>query len=196
MKARENPFRSERLLTTRYRPQADGWESMQARLASLNHRAAIVGPKGTGKTTLLEDLAPRLAERGLRPLLVRVPDPRAARAMGEVRQRVEELIPAGLGPGDALLLDSAENLSWLAWRSALSRTRDAGGLIITAHRPGRLPTLVETRTSPALLEELVSQLLASAPGQEANLDATALFHRHGGNLREALRELYLQWAQR
>ncbi|MCX5660744.1 MAG: hypothetical protein NTW19_13640 [Planctomycetota bacterium] len=168
---------------------------MLKRLDALGRRAAIVGPKGTGKSTLLEDLAQRFVQRGLRPRIVRVPDPRERFDSGSRRVRLADLVPRDLGPGDVLLVDSAENLNWLAWRSALTRARPAAGMVITAHRPGRLPTLIETRTSPQLLREIVDQLLAGSPALREKVDVDSLFAEHRGNLHEALRELYLRWAE-
>jgi len=61
-------------------------------------------------------------------------------------------------------------------------------LIITTHRPGRLPTLIACATNAALLDRIIQRLtpdrLAAAP------PAAELFTRHRGNLRNALRELY------
>ena len=72
---------------------------------------------------------------------------------------------------------------WFRWRA-----RRAGGVIITAHGSGRLPTLVVCATNAALLDRIIRRLtpdvLAAAP------PAADLFTRHRGNLRNALRELY------
>jgi hypothetical protein len=70
------------------------------------------------------------------------------------------------------------------------RTRRAGGLVITSHRPGLLPTLFECTTSPELLAEIVGELSG------ADLEAGELYERHRGNVRDALRELYDRWAGR
>jgi MoxR-like ATPase len=64
MIARENPFRADRVLACRYRPQSVGWDELIDRIQRHRYRAAIIGPEGTGKTTLLEDLAPRLDAMG------------------------------------------------------------------------------------------------------------------------------------
>lgn len=58
-------------------------------------------------------------------------------------------------------------------------------MIISSHQPGLLPTLVDCQTSPALLRELIHRLDPCC-----NVDATALYSRHNGNLRNAFRELY------
>ena len=66
----------------------------------------------------------------------------------------------------------------------LRKARRARGLVITSHRCGLLPTLVECETSAPLLREIVETL---HPGQP---EVDLLFDRHRGNVREALRELY------
>src|SRR5262245_15248461 len=64
MRARDNPFATDRVLKIRYAFENDSWDTVLARLSGLGNRAAIVGPEGSGKTTLLEDLGQRLAARG------------------------------------------------------------------------------------------------------------------------------------
>jgi hypothetical protein len=81
-------------------------------------------------------------------------------------------------------LDGAEQLGRVGWWSFLRKARRARGLVITSHRAGLLPTLVECETSAPLLREIVECL---HPGRPA---IDLLFDRHGGNVREALRELY------
>src|SRR6185436_15582003 len=66
MRAADNPFAVRRVLAIRYRLSGETWEGLLERLAALRYRAAIVGPHGRGKTTLLEDLAPRLEALGFR----------------------------------------------------------------------------------------------------------------------------------
>lgn len=189
MRARDNPFRSERILALRYRLSEDGWNDLLSRLESLKRRAAIVGPKGSGKTTLLEDLAPRLAARGWTPRPLRLDEEHP-----KFDGRFLEDFVASLGPRDVILFDGAEQLGFLDWRRFERRTRSAGGLILTLHRPGRLPTLLETRTSPELLDALVAQLLGPED-REQGPASRELYARHAGNLREALREFYDRFAR-
>jgi hypothetical protein len=178
MKARENPFRSERVLAFRTRPSGFTWDGLLEALAARGGRGALVGPHGSGKTTLLEDLAPRLAARGRRVRWVRLDDRAPAPA------------PLGpVGPDDAVLVDGAEVLGTAAWLRLRFACRRAGALVITAHRPGRLPTLLRCAPRAEIVEELVRFL---APDDAAALlpAARALFARHGGNVRETVRALY------
>src|SRR6185503_9378150 len=64
MRARDNPFSTDRLQRIRYRFQERTWENLMERLERMHYRAAIVGGEGTGKTTFLEDLEPRLRDLG------------------------------------------------------------------------------------------------------------------------------------
>jgi hypothetical protein len=179
--ARDNPFATDRVLRVRYRPQGWTWEQLLGRLSALDYRAAIVGPEGRGKTTLLEDLGGRLRAAG-----------RGVRLLGLSRER--RAFPRAflhdffgdVSGRDVVLLDGAEQMSRLAWGDFARRSKRAGGLVITSHRPGLVPTLVECETSVDLLRGIVRDLHAG--GADASLDAR--FHRHRGNVRDVLRELY------
>lgn len=188
--ARENPFSVDRVMRVRYEPQGWTWEGLIARLAGLNYRPAIVGPHGAGKTTLLEDLAPRLASLGFRPVLLRLSAEFPSFTPGLLAD-----LDSRLGEKSFVLLDGAEQLSPLAWWRFRRRTRRAGGLLVTTHRPGRLPTLVECGTTPALLSRIVHRLVPGHPAA-SEVGAAALFARHRGNVRDALRELYDECAER
>ena len=186
MRARENPFAVQRVLEIRYRLSGISWDELLERLASLRFRAALVGPHGHGKTTLLEDLGARLAGRGFRIRSVTLHEGDRRLAASQRRDLFSDLTPS-----DLLLLDGAEQLGRLSWLEVRMRTRGAGGLLITSHRPGLLPALYECRTDPELLAGIVRDLL----GPEAEgVPVEELFGRHGGNVREALRDLYDRYA--
>ncbi|MFL6203121.1 MAG: hypothetical protein ACJ76J_28465 [Thermoanaerobaculia bacterium] len=176
MRARDNPFASDRVEKLRYRlPEGLTWDELLERLAALRFRAALVGAHGRGKTTLLEELAPRLTARGFRVRTV---------TLRQDERRVAWKRFRGLGADDVLFLDGAELLGRLAWLRVRLSCRRAGGLIVTSHRPGLLPTLLECDTTPELLAGLVRELT----GEE--LETGELFIRHGGNLRLAFWEMY------
>jgi hypothetical protein len=92
------------------------------------------------------------------------------------------------------VVDGAQELSRPAWAWLRRRSRAAAGLVVTSHRPGLLPTLVECTTDPVLLGELIRQLVAE--GRPEDPPPEALHRRHRGNLRLALRELYDLYAGR
>ncbi|HEY3571561.1 MAG TPA: hypothetical protein VGP73_26785 [Thermoanaerobaculia bacterium] len=181
MRARDNPFAVRRVHAIRYRLSGVTWEELLERLATLGFRAALVGPHGHGKTTLLEDLGARLAERGfqIRTATLR----QGERWLGPARSAALFRDP---DPRDLLLVDGAEQLDPLSWWTLRLRSRGAAGLIITSHRPGLLPTLHEHRTTPELLAGIVTDLEGTADEGEI----AELFARHRGDLRLALRELY------
>jgi len=189
MRARENPFAMVRLERIAFRFESGDLDDLLRRLSQLGYRAAIVGPEGSGKTTLLEALAAQLAGQGwnLRPLRLRRDQP----CPGGV---IEQLLKSS-DPRTLILLDGAEQLGWWRWRRLVRGARAAGGLVITTHRAGRLPTLIACRTSIPLLSGIVDELLDAAPladARRAELRAAAvtLYAQHGGNPREVLRGLY------
>ncbi|HEV3028222.1 MAG TPA: hypothetical protein VG457_11655, partial [Planctomycetota bacterium] len=147
MRARDNPFRSDQVLSIRYRLQSGTWNELLQRFDALGRRAAIVGREGSGKTTLLEDLAPHFRDRGESVRELRLD----AEMPGFEGKYLHDFF-ASLTPRSMILLDGAEQLGRRAWSQFERRSRGAGGLLVTLHQPGRLPTLMETRTSPELLD--------------------------------------------
>jgi hypothetical protein len=184
MRARDNPFRTDRVLSVRYKLQGVTWSVLLRRLEQLDYRAGIVGPHGAGKTTLLEDLEPMLVERGFTIKRLRLDEEHRAFDRGLLNSFCSEL-----NQRDVILFDGAEQLSRWAWLKFRRRTRAAGGLIITSHRVGRLPTLIECRTTPRVLGEIVDEILNGEAHSIHDL-VPELFRKHDGNLRLALRELY------
>jgi energy-coupling factor transporter ATP-binding protein EcfA2 len=189
MRARDNPFAMDRIHAIRYRPQRGTFAEILIRLKELNHRAAIVGPDGSGKTTLMEDLEKVLTTQGVRTRMVFVndlsplTDPACRRLLSELARE------------EVLLLDGADLVPRSCWSLLKRHTiTHASGLVITSHRPGLLPTLIECTTSLALLQEIAREL--QPPDRPIPLESLeSLFRRHQGNIRSCLRDLYDLYAQ-
>ncbi len=184
MRARDNPFATARVHRIRYQFDGLTWDQFMARLAERNYRGAIVGREGAGKSTLLEDLRPRLVGRGFEPVPLRL-----TREAPRFPRAVLRALAATLTRRHVVLLDGAEQMSpWARW-SFRWRVRRAGGLILTAHRTGLLPTVLACDTTPELLSDIAGRLLG-ADHALSREEIERLFRRHCGNVREALRELY------
>jgi hypothetical protein len=187
MKARENPFGSHLLERLAYRfPGHLSWEGVLARLEELNYCGSIVGRHGSGKTLLLEQLAPRLQEKGFEPVFFRLSSESSMRDKERLTESLRKVVKPGF-----ILLDGAEQLSTRFWLPVRAAASQAAGFVVTVHRVSRLPTLIECETSVPLLQELVQELAgAEIPTVEADL----MLVRHHGNIRDCLRELYDRWA--
>ena len=145
----------------------------------------IVGPHGSGKTTLVNQLENQLLQRSTP--VVKVVLHREA-----WRRGFQQALSATRRSGTRLIVDGFEQLprfaQWvLRW---LCSWRDCG-LLVTSHRDVRLPWLVRTTSSLAWVQQIVSRLLQPCPG---NLileeDVRNCYCRQGGNLRETLFALY------
>lgn len=187
LRAKDNPFSTDRVLQQRYRLDGVGFTALQHRLRELGYRGALVGPHGSGKTTLWEDLADHFQDAGWRVHRLRLSEEHH-----QLGERFGERWSCGLGSNDFVFLDGAEQLSWWRWLRFRHALRNAGGLLITTHREGRLATLHRCATTPALLAEIADALGEHLDAKEAS----ALHARFQGNIREALRELYDRAAAR
>ena len=189
MKARDNPFAVERIGAIRYRPLHTTFDQLLARLHELNYRAAITGPEGSGKTTLVEGLQQVLEQKGFKTRLVFVNDASLFDSPA-CRQLLSELTRDQI-----VLLDGADLIRRSDWSLLKRHTiTHAYGLIITSHRRGLLPTLIECTTNPALLKDIVADLQPQSRTLATEF-LDSLYERHQGNLRACLRELYDLYAR-
>ncbi|MBD3241391.1 MAG: hypothetical protein GF331_12450 [Chitinivibrionales bacterium] len=187
--ARDNPFRTERVLAFRYRLESRELASLLDRFAALHYRASLVGPQGTGKTTLREDIEARMREQGWRICGVRLcrEDPRLT---AEQRRRIREADAATL-----VTVDGAEQLGWCAWRWLRRVSRRAGGLLVTLHRERGLPVLHSHRCDFEVVRTMVSALAGHDTAVSLDKDLREMYAVYGGNTRDVLRELYDWWAE-
>lgn len=184
MKARENPFRSQRIEALSFRAWDFTLDEVLALLDSFGGHGAIVGPHGSGKTTLLEALKPLCEARGYPTYLVRLAKP----------SWPSFLPPQGVRC--ALLLDEADALGKRAKPFLEAIAAECDLLVASTNGQGLLPTLVELRTSPDLLMNLVCELLEGQDLGEVAPGLPGLWKKHRGDLRASFRELYDRFALR
>jgi len=178
--AHENPFRVERIHALRYRLPGIATAEVLQRWEANGRRGALVGPHGRGKSTLLAELQPEIARAGLEVRLVELRQHQRALPQGALR---------GISPNTALLIDGAEQLPRWRWHLLRWRARRAGGILITAHRAGLLPTIAVCTTPVDVLLDLVRELCPAAT--PALLDrASALHETHHGDIRQVFFALY------
>ena len=189
-----NPFRSERL-----RPGVvpflfgDG-QSMDDVLEQLQRshwRGEIVGPHGTGKSTLVQELLPLIASDG---------HPVVFGSFSGGRQQWNEL-PAAAGASDraekkpqrVIVIDGFEQLSAFArWKCKWLTYWLGWGLVVTTHRSVGLPVLVRTNVSSQLAQEIARRIAGDDFGGLNQSDVESALAEHQGNMRDALFWLYDQ----
>ncbi len=125
-----------------------------------NRRVAIVGPHGTGKTTLLRRLEVELKRQWPAAVSVRL----------SANQRAVPFRRA-----DCMIVDGFEQLAaWQRWRLSRSvgvRSRHAiGHLVITSHRPHHgFVTAHRTRVDSKLARILTEERLSQLPPDERDI---------------------------
>jgi energy-coupling factor transporter ATP-binding protein EcfA2 len=142
---------------------------------------AIVGPHGTGKSTLLATLRDGLEEL-FGP---------AVWVQAQAAQKAPWFVPAR---SKLLVIDGFEQLSFikqLRWRLAARSKQIA--LLVTMHQPSRwIPTLFETATDLFAGQQLLQEMLADHPEKlPAFRDELAkVWPQYAPNIREAFFALY------
>jgi hypothetical protein len=191
---RSNPF-----ATRRIRPGAvpfffapgESVATLVERLEAHHGWGQIIGPHGTGKSTLLAAFLAELRRWGKSPRLVE---------FHAGQRRKWQTVRQALAEPDTFLLvvDGFEQLRfWSRYALKAICHRRGMGLVVTAHRSVGLPDLYRTEGTPAQAWQVVQYLLA---GEEKKLiEADDLRHclaARKGNLREALFDLYDLYEQR
>ncbi len=154
-----------------------------ARLRQQRWWGQIVGPHGSGKSSLLAALRPSLETAGLAPLIV---------TLHQGQRRLDVALNDQLaGQTRLMVIDGYEQLGWMA-RCRLKHfcRRHGLGLLVTSHRGCGLPPLFQTQATLPQAQAIVEQLQAGFAARIAPDDVRAALQRHGGNLREMLFDLY------
>lgn len=158
--------------------------SLLRRLSALGGTAAIRGPHGSGKSTLMRSLEAALAAEGRLGGSLRLGGGRLHDPLAVIRG------VAACGPAEVLCVDGWERLGPLAAAGLAATARLLGRqLLVTVHGATTIPTLVETATSVELLERIVG-LLPPHGGSIHPQDVREAFAASAGDLREALFSLY------
>lgn len=187
VKPGENPFRSGRVDALEYRPVGSSWEKIEKRLADCRFRGALVGPHGHGKSTLMWQIGQRYASRANQLAGVEDGGFSYFQIKPEDREQPAALRAAIREYPRLLLIDGYDMLSW---RDRVRVVFRAKPTLVTSHRRTPLATLLVCRTTPGLLGDLVERLSPEVRGLLGDKHIAELHEGHGGNVRNALRELY------
>ncbi|QDU77047.1 hypothetical protein Pan97_41070 [Bremerella volcania] len=165
-------------------PAGHSLESVIAAIEQPGAQGAIVGPHGSGKSSLLETLSQHWSKLGLIEQRVRL-----------TASRKHEVIPLGDLDSDSLLvIDGFEQLAfwkqrWIRWRCQQKAVR----LLVTTHGDCGLPVILITQPDWPLALKLSSMLLASdVTPYEADL--RAVWEEDPGDIRDYFFRLY-HWCE-
>ena len=160
---------------------------------------AIIGPCGTGKTTLLASLYSeclRLSLNAAPP--VKINDQHTVlNQLNRVRSLVKTKTGAGLRP--IVFVDSAERLGSCGILYLRLLARNTQCMVITLHQQRGVTPLVCTKAERDVMLNLLSTLLAPINLGQSEYDAVRAtaqvrFTQFNGNIREVFRSLYDDFA--
>lgn len=144
----------------------------------------IIGPHGTGKSTLLETLKPLIENAGR--FIVHLKLTAEAPSL-----KTSELFGGVWNAKTLILIDGYEQLRLPACCILAARRRLTGaGMLITAHRPMGFPPLYQTGASEPIFNDLVELLVRETNSTITRTEAAQALQAANGNVRDALFQLY------
>jgi hypothetical protein len=190
---RENPFCTRRVrpgAVTFCFPLGSSAEDIINRLRQNLWRGEIVGPHGSGKSTLISHILTPLDEAGRKPIFFELHNAQH-RLTNDWRETIELTVSSKPA---IVVVDGYEQLnSWNRfWLNRYCHDRDVG-LLVTSHVPVGLPEIYNTSSSLDLACQIVEQLLQNEEKNIPTEIVSELFTRHDGNIREVLFNLYDIW---
>lgn len=190
-----NPFATRAIrpgaLAYWFEDAANSPATLTERFLARHARGQLIGPHGSGKSTLVAALLPALEAAGKRPHRIALHD-------GQRRILRAQLPARRLTRDDVLVIDGYEQLGWLArWQISRRCRRADCGLLVTAHTDVGFPILFRTDVTPLVARHVIEQLARETPemvlpAEEAMRRVRAL----DGNLREVLFALYDEYEAR
>ena len=191
MKAHFNPFAPDRVQRSLpFEPQlADtSWEAIEKKWQQLGRRAAVIGHKGSGKTTFLKTFRGRLEENyQVRCFFFRTGD----RLLQPTH--LEALARLPKEENTILLVDGEGHLALRERLRLREGARHAEGYLVARHHRSQLPTLLKLQSSALLAVELFERLNLEGY-EEIRERLPSLLKKKRGNLREMWLSLYDQYA--
>jgi hypothetical protein len=144
----------------------------------------IIGPHGSGKSTLIATLVEPLKRAGRQALRFALHDGQRSLPRDWLRQ-------ARADAARLMIVDGYQQLSfWSRLRLKRVCRRHGWGLLVTAHRDVGFPTLFRTSPSLDVAQAVVAQLLPAGEITVSREQVAKSFAQCQGNLRETLFALY------
>jgi hypothetical protein len=171
-----------------YFPPGQSVGALVERLRAMGWRGQIIGGHGTGKSTLLAALLPELRRAGREPIRVilhngrRTVPPEAWSALRQAERAAASVLVV-VDSYEQLTLPHRLLLRWRCWARG-------HGLLVTAHRAAGLPDLYCTEVTRELARQVLDHLLVGPRRLVSEAELGERLRAHGGNLREALFDLY------
>jgi hypothetical protein len=163
------------------------WESILGTLRASGWWGQIVGPHGTGKSTLLVELLARLDREGVGSAHFELHDGQRRFPYSLDRLLEHEPIP------HLIVIDGYEQLGFWSRRQVTRWCRRRSvGLLVTTHVPFHFPTIFETEVSVRMAESLVYRHLESI-GSDVSITPEEIrtrFESSDGSVRELFFSLY------
>jgi len=159
-------------------------DTLIARLAEHDWWGEIVGPHGSGKSSLLATLSDPIEQAGRQLCRYRV-------RRGERQMPIATSDLQAWSDKTQVVIEGYEQLGARNRKliEATARRRKAG-LLVTCHTPLALPTLYETNVTLELAQGIVRDLIPANCTFIHDDDVQAAFERNGQNMRELLFNMY------